>query len=69
MHTTLKHIACAGALVLLASPASAQLGRQRGLVEPNIAADSTLLKLPYMNAAIVQAHQGCATNPERRHAR
>ena len=55
MHTTLKQIACAGALVLLASPASAQLGRQRGLVEPNIAADSTLLKLPYMNAAIVQA--------------
>ena len=55
MYTTLKQIACAGALVLLASHASAQLGRQRGLVEPNIAADSTLLKLPYMNAAIVQA--------------
>src|SRR5215211_1134489 len=56
MRTTLKHTArVAGALVLLASTASAQLGRQRGLVEPNIAADSTLLKLPYMNAAIVQA--------------
>jgi len=55
MYTTLKQIARAGALVLLASHASAQLGRQRGLVEPNIAADSTLLKLPYMNAAIVQA--------------
>ena len=56
MRTTLKHTARAAvALVLLASPALAQLGRQRGLVEPNIAADSTLLKLPYMNAAIVQA--------------
>ena len=55
MYTTLKQIARAGTLVALASTASAQLGRQRGLVEPNIAADSTLLKLPYMNAAIVQA--------------
>jgi len=55
MYTTLKQIARAGTLVALASTASAQLGRQRGLVEPNVAADSTLLKLPYMNAAIVQA--------------
>ena len=55
MYTTLKQIACAGTLVALASTASAQLGRQRGLVEPNVAADSTLLKLPYMNAGIVQA--------------
>ena len=56
MRTTLKHtLSVAGALVMLAAPAFAQLGRQRGLVEPNIAADSTLLKLPYMSAAIVQA--------------
>ena len=35
--------------------ASAQLGRQQGLLEPNIAADSMLLKLPYLTAPIVQA--------------
>lgn len=40
---------------LIPSAASAQLGRQQGLVEPNIAADSTMLALPYMNATIVQA--------------
>ena len=33
----------------------AQLGRQQSLVEPNIAADSTMLNLPYMTAAIVEA--------------
>ena len=49
--------ACAaGALSLtLAVPASAQLGKQMGLIEPNVAADSALLTLPHMNAAIVQA--------------
>ncbi len=38
-----------------ASGAGAQLGRQQGLVEPNVAPDSVLLRLPYMNQAIVQA--------------
>ena len=38
-----------------AAPAVAQLGRQQGLVEPNVAADSTLLRLPHFNADIVQA--------------
>lgn len=38
-----------------ASTAAAQLGKQMGLVEPNIAADSTMLTLPYMSAAIVNA--------------
>ena len=33
----------------------AQLGRQQGLIEPNVAADSTLRTLPYMTDAIVQA--------------
>jgi len=46
----------AGALSLtLASTASAQLGKQMGLVEPNVAADSTMMALPHMNAALVQA--------------
>lgn len=45
-----------GALSLvIARPASAQLGKQQGLVEPNVAADSTMLALPHMNAALVQA--------------
>lgn len=34
---------------------SAQLGKQQGLVEPNVAADSTLSKLPGMNAGAVEA--------------
>ena len=49
--------ACAAAALslTLAVPASAQLGKQMGLIEPNVAADSALLTLPPMNAAIVQA--------------
>jgi hypothetical protein len=41
-----------------ATSASAQLGRQQGLVEPNVAADSVLLKLPNLNAATVEALKG-----------
>ena len=46
------------ALALLATPARGQLGKQQGLVEPNVAADSSLLKLPYMTPAIVEAIKG-----------
>jgi hypothetical protein len=35
--------------------AGAQLGQQHGLVEPNVSADSTLLKLPGMNAGALEA--------------
>ena len=38
----------------ITQPLSAQLGRQLGLLEPNVAADSTMLTLPHMNAALVQ---------------
>jgi len=41
-----------------ATSASAQLGRQQGLVEPNVAADSALLKLPNLNATTVEALKG-----------
>jgi DNA uptake protein ComE-like DNA-binding protein len=41
--------------VVSALPAAAQLGRQQGLVEPNVAADSVLQALPHMNAALVQS--------------
>ena len=51
------HVVLVAALAaaVLPSTSAAQLGRQQGLVEPNIAADSALLALPYMNANIVQA--------------
>ncbi len=39
----------------LAGPADAQLGRQQGLVEPNVAADSTVAALPHLNADIAAA--------------
>jgi hypothetical protein len=40
--------------LIAAAPASAQLGRQQGLVEPNVSADTTLAKLPGMAAHFVQ---------------
>jgi hypothetical protein len=50
----------AGATLLMISvagstPANAQLGRQQGLVEPNVAADSAMVGLPHLNAQIVEA--------------
>ena len=48
--------AAVAALSLVASAtASAQLGRQQGLVEPNVAADSTLLAIPGMADHLVEA--------------
>jgi DNA uptake protein ComE-like DNA-binding protein len=45
------------ALVLTLAPASlsAQLGRQQGLAEPNVAADTALTKLPGITPEIVEA--------------
>ena len=37
----------------VAAPASAQLGRQMGLVEPNVAADSTMAKLPHLTEPLI----------------
>jgi DNA uptake protein ComE-like DNA-binding protein len=48
-------LALCAAILGSASPAAAQLGHQHGLVEPNVAADSSLLKLPGVNAAVLQA--------------
>jgi hypothetical protein len=45
------------AMALGSSALSAQLGRQQGLVEPNVAADSAMVKLPGMNRTIVEAIQ------------
>lgn len=42
-------------LMLAANTARAQLGKQQGLVEPNVAADSTIAALPALNAGIAAA--------------
>ena len=39
---------------VVALPLEAQLGKQQGLLEPNVTADTTLLKLPGMTAPLVQ---------------
>ena len=44
--------ACAGALVLLASPAGAQAGK--GLLDANMAAEGDLQQLPQMTPAVVK---------------
>lgn len=53
--TRVQWFALCALSLTIALPVSAQLGKQQGLVEPNVAADSTMLALPHMNAALVQA--------------
>jgi len=55
---SLATLALCGLITGAPDLAMAQLGAQLGLVEPNVAADSTLLKLPGMNAATVEALTG-----------
>ena len=50
-----KILTLTAAGLFAASAASAQLGKQQGLVEPNVAADTTLQKLPNLNAAAIEA--------------
>lgn len=42
------------AAVTLSSVGAAQLGRQQGLVDPNVATEQQLLAVPHMNAALVK---------------
>lgn len=53
-----KPLTLAAAGLFAASAASAQLGKQQGLAEPNVAADTTLQKLPNLNAAAIEALRG-----------
>jgi predicted DNA-binding helix-hairpin-helix protein len=55
MHRTkvLQFALAAAALAPLS--ASAQLGRQMGLVDPNVATEAQLLAVPHMNATVVKA--------------
>ena len=45
----------AAAAMMAPLPASAQLGRQMGLVDPNVATEAQLLAVPHMNATVVKA--------------
>jgi hypothetical protein len=45
-------------LAVSSTVAGAQLGRQQGLVEPNVAADSVMLALPTMSPALVESLKG-----------
>lgn len=47
--------ALAIALAVIPASATAQLGRQQGLVDPNVTADSVMAKLPHMTAPLAQA--------------
>lgn len=46
-------VAAAALLVAQSAPALAQLGAQQGLVEPNVAADTTMARVPHMTTEIV----------------
>ena len=53
IRTTIRCLALAAAIVA-PLPASAQLGRQMGLVDPNVAEEAQLLAVPNMTAPIVK---------------
>lgn len=49
----LQFVLAAAAMAPL--PASAQLGRQMGLIDPNVATEAQLVAVPHMNATIAKA--------------
>lgn len=40
--------------ILAAVPLGAQVGRQQGMIEPNVTEENELMKLPHLNAALVK---------------
>jgi hypothetical protein len=62
MHTrpisALALVACATASLIAARQVHAQLGRQQGLLEPNVATEAQMLALPHMDSATVKAIVG-----------
>jgi DNA uptake protein ComE-like DNA-binding protein len=55
----MKVMACAAMIVILlalglAHPAASQVGKNQGVVYPNLAAEKDLLALPHLNAALVK---------------
>jgi hypothetical protein len=53
--TSCLHIAAAAVALMAAPQAQAQLGRQMGLVEPNVATDSAMQTAPHVSDVIVEA--------------
>ncbi len=53
--TSCLHIAVAAVALMAAPQAQAQLGRQMGLVEPNVATDSAMKTAPHVSDVIVDA--------------
>jgi hypothetical protein len=54
MSVRLQAAAGLGMLAFVSASADAQLGRQQGLVEPNVAADSVILALPHVTPALLE---------------
>jgi DNA uptake protein ComE-like DNA-binding protein len=54
MNTRIRNISLALAFAALAGPLSAQVGRQPGMVDPNIATEQDLAALPHMTAALAR---------------
>jgi hypothetical protein len=48
-------VAVAALMVAKSTPALAQLGAQQGLVEPNVAADTTMTRVPHITAELAAA--------------
>lgn len=44
----------AGWILFVAAPLPAQVGRQQGMTEPNVADEKELMKLPHLNPALVK---------------
>jgi hypothetical protein len=53
IRTTVRRLVLAAAIVA-PLPASAQLGRQMGLIDPNVASEAQLLAVPNMTAPVVK---------------
>lgn len=54
IRTKVLHVVLAAA-VLAPLPVSAQLGRQMGLIDPNVATEAQLVAVPHLNATVAKA--------------
>lgn len=54
MKATTRFALALAASVALAAPAAAQLGRQQGLIDPNVATEQQLLAVPHLSATLVK---------------
>ncbi|HSA56223.1 MAG TPA: hypothetical protein VLE53_10980 [Gemmatimonadaceae bacterium] len=54
MKSTTRFALALAASVAVTVPAAAQLGRQQGLIDPNVATEQQLLAVPHLNATLVK---------------